>query len=186
MANDLVISGLAELNSVLQQLPVKVENKILRGALRAGAKVFLLEARKRVPVQSGALRRSLRIKTSSRRGVVTATMIAGDSKTNKTVHKKKGGGIKVTYSNAWYAHLVEFGTAAHYVKSTKEKYSSVRIDKNGKPARRQKSRVVSGVKHPGAKPQPFMRPAFKAGQRAAVDAVANYIRNRLAKEASSK
>lgn len=91
------VTGLAELQALLDQLPVKLERNVLRGAMRAGAKVQLEAAKAAVPVDSGTLRKSLKIRTSARRGVVKATLTAGDKK-------------------AFYARFVEFGTAAHWIK----------------------------------------------------------------------
>jgi len=65
---------------------------------------------------------------------------------------------------------VEFGTARHLIKP-----------------KSRKSLFLAGlakeiVKHPGAKPRPYMRPAFDAAHRAALDALADYMRTRLPKE----
>ncbi|MTV59152.1 hypothetical protein GM547_13990, partial [Streptococcus pneumoniae] len=49
------IKGGAELNKFLQQLPAKIEQSVLRGALRAGANVVMAEAKANVPVDSGQL-----------------------------------------------------------------------------------------------------------------------------------
>lgn len=91
------VSGLSELRDALDQFAVNVEKKMLRGALRAGQKIILTAAQQNVPVDSGALRDSLRISTSARGDTVKATLKAG----NKT---------------AWYGHMVEFGTTQHYIR----------------------------------------------------------------------
>lgn len=96
------VRGLAELERALQTLPEKLERNVMRGALRAGGKVFLLEARRRVPVRTGELRKSLRISVRKVRGMLTAFIKAGNKK-------------------AWYPHLVEFGTAAHLIKPRNRK-----------------------------------------------------------------
>lgn len=90
------IKGGKELFDLMQTLPIKLEKNILRGAMRAGAKVVLAEAKNNVPIKSGELRNSLRISTNSKKGRVTASVKAG----NKRV---------------WYSRLVEFGTAAHTI-----------------------------------------------------------------------
>lgn len=95
--NERGIKGGRELDAALKALPAKLERNILRGALRAGGKVFLEAARARVPVKSGDLRASLRVRTGAKRGRVSAFLKAGDKK-------------------AWYAHLVEFGTRRHWIK----------------------------------------------------------------------
>ena len=153
MANELHVSGLSELDKLLKELPAKIEGNIMRGAMRAGAKVFADRAKQMVPVKSGQLRDSIKVSTRSKRGRVSATVRAGGKK-------------------AFYAHMVEFGTARHFIKP-----------------RKRKSLFFAGiarevVDHPGASPKPFMRPALDGGQVEAVNAAADYIRKRLAKEAA--
>lgn len=151
MANELHVSGLSELDKLLKELPARIEGNIMRGAMRAGAKVFADRAKQMVPVKSGQLRDSIKVSTRSKRGRVSATVRAGSKK-------------------AFYAHMVEFGTARHFIKP-----------------RKRKSLFFAGiarevVDHPGASPKPFMRPALDGGQVEAVNAAADYIRKRLAKE----
>ncbi len=87
------VKGLSELQKFLDQLTVKLEKNIMRGALRAGAKTILTEAKANVPVKSGELRDSLKIGTKSRAGKVTASV----------------------RTKLFYARFVEFGTAAHVI-----------------------------------------------------------------------
>ena len=84
---------------------------------------------------------------------------------------------------AWYAHLIEFGTgsfyAGHGTTSKKQPYEI-------RPKNR-KSLFFAGVMrdviiHPGIKPQSFMRSAFDVNSDRAVLAFADYIRVRLPKE----
>lgn len=151
MVSELHVSGLFELDKLLKELPAKIEGNIMRGAMRAGAKVFADRAKELVPVKSGQLRDSIKVSTRSKRGRVSATVRAGGKK-------------------AFYAHMVEFGTARHFIKP-----------------RKRKSLFFAGlarevIDHPGASPKPFMRPALDGGQAEAVNAAADYIRKRLAKE----
>ena len=153
MVSELHVSGLSELDKLLKELPARIEGNIMRGAMRAGAKVFADRAKQMVPVKSGQLRDSIKVSTRSKRGRVSATVRAGSKK-------------------AFYAHMVEFGTARHLIKP-----------------RKRKSLFFAGiarevVDHPGASPKPFMRPALDGGQVEAVNAAADYIRKRLAKEAA--
>ena len=94
--SNLHIKGGAELNKFLQQLPAKIEQSVLRGALRAGANVVMAEAKANVPVESGQLRDGLKVSTSSRRGRVTAK-------------------VKATGKHAHIAPWLEYGTAAHKI-----------------------------------------------------------------------
>lgn len=164
MSDDIAISGLAELNDMLQQLPAKIEANVLRGALRAGQKVIAEEAKLRCPVAppnsrnarlygsyAGALRDSIRVGTRVKNGMVTVTVKAGDKK-------------------AYYAHMVEYGTRAH----------------EEKPAGA-KSLFVAGlfkmqINHPGSMAKPFMRPAFDTKAQQAIEAAADYMRTRIPKE----
>ena len=163
MASSVEIRGLAELHKTLQELPAKIERNVLRGGLRAGAKVMEAEAARLCPeglptldsvkrgAREGELKRSIRVTMRASKSTVRAQLKAG----NKV---------------AWYAHLVEFGTARHWIKP-----------------KSRKSLFVAGlfkevIDHPGARPKPFMRPAFDSKWRAAIDAMAEYIRGRLPKE----
>lgn len=167
------IKGLAELKKVLEGLPAKLEANIMRGALRAGAKVIATQAKALVPVgapndrnavryggRPGLLRDSIRIGTKIDRksGSVLATVSAGG--------KVKGG-------DAYYAHMVEWGTRPHIIKIRVPNGNSA---KGGQP----KSWTTLTLQHPGARAQPFMRPALDATSTAAVEAVREYIRKRLA------
>lgn len=96
MANENIKGG-KELQAFLNTLAPKIEQNIMRGALRAGAKVIAEEAKQNVSVKSGDLRDSIRVGTKAKRGQVTATVKAGNKK-------------------AYYTRFIEFGTAAHEIK----------------------------------------------------------------------
>lgn len=173
------IHGLAELQRSLDQLPAKIEANVLRGALRAGANVIADEARRLVPVNTGQLRESIRVSVRPfPGGKLVATVKAGgrfkvyaSGKAIKgAAYKTAGAGGKPAYHAPFYAHFVEFGTARHWIKP-----------------KSRKSLFIAGllkelVDHPGARPKPFMRPAFDTKARAAIEAMADYIRTRLPKE----
>ncbi|QOY96332.1 HK97 gp10 family phage protein [Massilia sp. UMI-21] len=150
MADETIAGGRA-LDALLQTLPVKVEKNILRAAMRAGAAVFREQAKANVPVDSGALRRSLKVSVNTKRGKVTAKL-------------KAGGRL------APHAHLVEFGTKPHKIKPKKQQALAFG------------GHVAREVDHPGARPQPFMRPAFDGRSTAAIAAVGAKIRERLTSE----
>ena len=99
---DVRVKGLADLNKFLQQLPAKVEQSVLRGALRAGANVVMAEAKANVPVDSGLLRDGLKVTTNSRRGRVTAK-------------------VKATGKHSFIAPWLEYGTAAHKIVAKSKK-----------------------------------------------------------------
>lgn len=96
--SDVHVKGLAELQKFLDELPAKMETKIMRGAVRAGAMVLRDEAKANVPVLSGVLRDGIKVSTRSRRGVVTAV-------------------VKTTGKHAYVAKWMEYGVAAHSIAS---------------------------------------------------------------------
>jgi HK97 gp10 family phage protein len=174
--SDVHIKGLKELNARLQQLPVKLEKNVLRGALRAGAKVIWQEAMANVPVKAGVLRAGLIYNVA--RGT-PGTVVAR---------------VSVTGAHAYIARWVEYGTAAHFIKVNKEA-RPVRMTRRGPRSWSMRtinrsvakgSLVIGGhfvgesVAHPGAQPRPFMRPALDSQATAAVVAAAEYIKKRLA------
>lgn len=103
--------GLSALEQALKTLPDKMARNVLRGACRAGGRVFEREAEARVPVDQGALRKSIRTSVRLVRGQPVATV-------------KAGGG------SAWHAGLVEFGhiqTRVAYRGSDGEWYTSAEL-----------------------------------------------------------
>lgn len=163
MANDLYVSGLSDLNKMLQDFPAKLEGNIMRGAMRAGSSVFRRRIRESVPIRSGALQKSVKLRTKSRRGRVSATVSVGSTE-------------------AFYAHMIEFGTASFYQGSGRSVRAPYKITKKNKKALKFGNLFAPSIVHPGIKPQPFMRPAMDQGQAEALEAVAAYIRSRIGKE----
>lgn len=167
---EIVVKGLTELNAMLKKVPEKMRTNIMRSALREGSKVMMATAKSRVPVgppssegakkyggYAGALRDSIRVTTKLRGGSVESSVRAGG--------KKKG-----SKTDVWYAHLIEFtGAKPHRIAAKNEK------KKNGLLFG---GMFRTGVDHPGMSKKPFMRPAL-ASSRAAVIAIANFIRKRL-------
>jgi HK97 gp10 family phage protein len=151
MDSETTVTGLAELQAFLDQLAPNVEKKLMRGALRAGFKVTLDRAKSGVHSVSGELAASLRISTSARGGVVKATIKAGNKQ-------------------AFYAHMVEFGTKAHAIAA------------KGGGAISFGGHEYKKVEHPGARMRPFMRPALDAATGDALPAVAAYLQGKITKE----
>ncbi len=149
--SDVTVTGLSELQALLDTLPVKIEANIMRGALRAGAKPMMQEAKDRVSVASGKLRDGLKITTRKSKGQVIAKIVA-------------------TGAHRSIAHLVEFGTRPHQIKA---KDGGAIAFGGG---------MFSHIDHPGARPRPFMRPAFDAKAEDAVIAAGEYVKKRLTKE----
>lgn len=158
--SDVNIKGLAELQAALAQLPVKMENNILRAAMRAGAKLVAKQAATNVHTVSGALAQSVRFGCTPNRqsGKLVAYVRAGG--------RGKKGSAKGGKNPAFYAHMVEQGTAAHIIKA--------------RAPNRMLAIGVAQVQHPGAKKKPFLRPAMDNQGQAALEVMREYIRARLA------
>ncbi|WP_342617230.1 HK97-gp10 family putative phage morphogenesis protein [Rhodoferax sp. GW822-FHT02A01] len=169
-SNDIVISGLAELQAQLDQFAPQLEAKVLRGALKAGQMVAASKIRDKAPeappndvnarlygAKFGSLKASVRVSTRARNGKVVSKVTVGD---------------KVAY----YAHMVEFGTAAHLIMAKKGRALTFG------------GRDYSFLMHPGAKAHPFVRPVFdvEANQNSEeLQAVVTYLRTRIDKEIAS-
>ena len=163
---DTHVQGLSQLNDALQTLTDKIQKNIMRGALRAGAKVMRDHAKTIAPVENstafskykttlgwtpGELQRSIRLSAKLSGDTVVATVKAGNKK-------------------AFYAHMVEGGTVEHWIRP-----------KNGK------SLFFAGafhtaILHPGARKNPFMRITLDSKSREAVEQIGEYIRGRLTKQ----
>jgi len=87
----------------LKKLPLKAKEKLLTGAIRAGANTVRDEARQKAPVDTGLLKRSIQT-------------IKGNIKYNRlyevkffvvTKSKIKLRGLQ---KSAFYAHMIEYGT----------------------------------------------------------------------------
>jgi HK97 gp10 family phage protein len=107
------VKGLKELFDALEQVPAKLENNILRGAIRAGSKPIVEEARRRAPVLKsldprrvfGALAKSIRARAVRMRGgLLMGGVVAGGAAT-------VGRGADKVQAEPFYARFVEFGTA---------------------------------------------------------------------------
>lgn len=145
------IEGLAELDRMLKELPAKLEGTVVRGGLRAGATVLQKAARELAPVRTGKLRASIKVSTGIRNGRVYSRVRAGGK-------------------DAYYAHMVEFGTAAHVIQGKRGGWLNIG------------GRWALKVNHPGAMMKPFMRTAVDGFQGEAVSAMADYLRERTPRE----
>lgn len=159
------VKGMPELLAALEQLGPKIENNVLRGALRAGMKVIELEAKRNVSVVSGELQRTIRsgVKRKRVNGRLVAYVAAGPKE--KPVKGKKAA---KNANDGWYAHFVELGTASHLIKA--------------KPPNKTLAIGPAEVMHPGATKKPFIRPAVDSKGQEALEAARDYVKTRLSKK----
>lgn len=130
-----------------------------------------------VKVERNILRAAMRAGANEFKKAAKSGVPVDDGDLQRSIRvttRSKGGtvyaSLKAGGKKAPHWHWVEFGTAAHKIKAKREHALSFG------------SVTVSEVEHPGAKPKPFMRPAFDSAAAAAIAASAAKIRERLTKE----
>lgn len=155
MATQLNITGGKELSDFLKTLPKKLERNVMRGAMRAGAKVIADAAKNNVPTRMGKLKKSIRVSSKSNKGMITASAKAGNKK-------------------VFYASWVEFGTAPHKIIAQKMFLRFKAKDGN--------TVTTYSVNHTGAISKPFMRPALDTKAADSIRAVGGYIKARMSKQ----
>lgn len=165
------VTGLKELQAFMDQLAPKLEQNVMRGALRAGVNVIKAEVKARCPVgapsetgrkryklYTGALRDSIKSGVKAKGGRVTA-------------YVRVGGKNKKTGADVWYAHLIEYtGAMPHLIKAPVGKALTIGAG----------IKTVVEVHHPGMAPRPFLRPALAGQAGNAIAAAAEYMKKRLA------
>lgn len=76
--------------------------------------------------------------------------------------------LVATGKHAFIARWIEYGTSSHVIEAMRGKMLYFA------------GRFFQSVLHPGSSPKPFMRPAMDSQATAAVIAVGEYVKNRLA------
>ena len=154
------VKGIEKMTKNLAKLGTRVAARGPAAAVRAGGSVIIREMRSRAPKDTGSLKKAIGQKVKTYRGQKIVTGIIGArSKSYQTAQGKR--------NPAYYAHLVEFGTAPHKTGKKKSFY------------RRGKGQ------HPGSRAQPFMRPAWDSSSGRARDAVVNKMRQVFDKESKA-
>lgn len=154
---------LAQIDALPQALRAEI-----RAALEVSAEEMVDLAKRFVPIDSGALRNS--ISYTFGRFKPENSNVRGISSTAENARDAKGdAGLLVTVhagnAKAWYASLVEFGTASHTIKP---KRPGGVLGFNGT--------AVEEVHHPGASARPYFFPAYRLSRQRAKSRLARSIR----------
>lgn len=150
------IQGKEKFAKQLAALPQAMKAEI-RKAIITSAEEMVDVAKRFVPVKSGALRRSIGFNV----GAAGAATTAG----NARAAKGDEGLAATVYAGddrAYYAHMIEFGTAPHTNKGR-----------------------FAGSQHPGTSAQPFFFPAYRFTRKRAKARLARAV-NKGAKKAFGK
>lgn len=120
MSVSVSVSNEKELYSFLKKFPQEITQKVMKKSVRAGAEVTQKEAKRRVPVNTGNLRDSIKIVKRKRidgnklsKNEIAYSVIAGKVYKTKTYKSSTGEKTRVKglLADGWYAHFIEFGTA---------------------------------------------------------------------------
>ncbi|RPH38363.1 hypothetical protein EHM92_00330 [bacterium] len=147
MAEGITIKGLDEIAKRLQALPEKLRRKSIRKALNDGTELVRAEAARLAPSGgTGAVMMAGHIigfdgGPKLKDNIVTKVSVGNTEGRAGMSDIDAYARVGIDYKKVKHGHLVEFGAKPHKIK----------IKINGK---------TITVQHPGAKKQPFMRPAF--------------------------
>jgi hypothetical protein len=158
MADQFVhVKGMSQLEAFLDQLPAKLEKNVMRGGLRAGVKMLAAAAAANIAGHGhGKVAASIKVSTGGSGGMVYAKVKAGVGFGKK--------GAPPANLPIW----LEYGTRPHTTTAKNRKGLTIG------------GLFFQSVKHPGARPVAFMRPALDVAGAQAVVATAEYIKQRLA------
>lgn len=155
MVDEIKIDGLPELKATLARLTGRLEDKVLRAALRAGAQVIRKAAQAKAPVLSepapnrkaGTVKNAITVRRSKNDKVGVFVGVKPLGKKQISSFKKSGGGSGARNpDDPFYWIFLEFGTA----------------------------------KMPAA---PFLRPAFESNKFSALRKFEEFAKKRVVKEA---
>ncbi|MFW2829879.1 HK97 gp10 family phage protein [Sphingomonas sp. ID0503] len=158
--------GRASMDAALKALPGRLAANVLRGGLRVGAKVIADRAGELTHDRELAAT-SIKVSTSTRGGVVTAK-------------------VQIKGPHAYRGPWGEFGTDPHFIAVADEQRQGMTVrrinDQEKKGVLVIGGNFIAGtVHHPGARPYPFLRPAFDEKQDEALAAAGQYVHARIAK-----
>lgn len=184
------VTGVAGIRSILLELEGKKFRKAARVAIGDCTKIILAAAKANVPTRTGMLKKSLGRKVAAKKGGGGYVGIVGPRKdiSDKTRAKQqkefdagerkrapgkarfkkavKYKGREIVVNPVKYAHLVEYGTAAHGPKGKK-------VLSDGAD--------VFGTRTAGAAPRPFLRPAWETSKAGCEAIIAAAFRLAVAK-----
>ena len=151
----------------MEHIDKYVKRVALADALEAGGEIILQAARQKVKRKSGHLANSLGMrkkivlqKRAQYSYAVIGPLRRSYAATIKRLHMTRSqrrqqtrSGAEAVNSATQYSHFVEFGTAAHPIGSG-DLTNETLLGRKGA------TRKAQGANHPGARPQPFLRPAY--------------------------
>ena len=177
----IAVEGDEALKRKLKALPDNLLRKVVSGATSHAMTPVQRAARSKVPTRMGLLKKAIGKKSKLYKRSMTAVTIVGARTGFKRQVRTKEAGLdeawktgepmKAVYADpVKYAHLVEFGTGPHVIRVK----NAEAMGPGG-----QYGKVVN---HPGAKPQPFMRPAMQQHEPQVLNLYRAELKRGLARE----
>lgn len=176
----LQVNGLDGLLRDLRTLPQVLQNRLMKGMVATGASVIRKAAIDKAPVYTGDVAAGHPPPGTLKKAIYQARIPSLCTATVESwlVSVRKGKKAQATQRgsrqvnlDAFYASWVEFG---HYTRAPKSAGATQKARRTAVSAGTQ---MVIGAQF--VMPQPFMRPAFELNKEAAVNAMRNYLAERL-------
>lgn len=187
MVNELIrVEGLAELHAKLRRIPPRVARGVLAAALRTGARAILQQAKinARRPGGTGTLARALTVARDrrARRDAPAYSVYVrrGRSYQMGMRQGRAGSNRRANRNNmdGFYNAFVELGTRPHDIpRGTARREMVMAFERGGSMV------FARRVRHPGSRATPFLGSAFETRKYQALQAMQNYIAQRLEREA---
>lgn len=184
MADEVIrVEGLAELRKRLLRIPGKAARGSIAGGLRTGARVILRQAKSSAKRGgTGTLARALTIardRRARRDSPAYSVYVRRGRSYRMGMRQGRQGSKRRANRNSmdgFYGSFVELGTKPHQIKPRPGR--TLVWYGTGGPM------FARAVRHPGAQPRPFLGPAYHMRKYEALQAVRNYIAQRLEREAA--
>jgi HK97 gp10 family phage protein len=172
------ISGIEELQRKLRTLPTKAQGKVIRPALRAGAKIAERAVESITPKRTGALKRSLKVRSGNirKKGVTRMVVMTSGEGGNLFKGKQYYGGF------VHYGHGI--GKRSRAVASFQERAS--RAGKRGDFKERKSLKAAEAKidKRQRVKANPFVKRGFDKSKSQAEHVVLAMIASGIEREAA--
>lgn len=178
------VDGLGGVLAALDDVEKKAARKGIRRGVTDGAQAVTRAAKANAPVDTKALKKALGYRVKSYRGGAAVVGVVGARRDQPgkparfrlkvgTRRTKSGEVVDVYADRANYVHLVEFGARPHALG----KGSS--LTRAGRTA--SAGTGQSGAMHPGARPRPFLRPAYHANKAGVTAGIVRRVQQEIDK-----
>jgi len=193
------LEGAKEFSNLLKKLPAEMERSAVQTGLQGAARVVKKKVQEKAPVYQGKGHPTRTTPMWGNAGS-NVTIMPGTLKRSIVIRKDKKQklGILVGPGRAFYAHFLEWGTKAHKIIATGNRYN-VRWPKWMKPSERaERSRkfprmladYTTGkffgkeVRHPGSRKRPFLVPALDSSKQEMIAAFGKSLATGIDREAN--